>query len=75
MGSKNPAGQEASSPCTVVNSITLSPSDAIMDMLGSEECRMAILDHYNRSQEPIAVFTAVEMSKTAAENTKQKRRE
>ena len=34
--------------------------DVIMDMLGSEEERMAILDYYQRSDEPQAVENAIE---------------
>ena len=34
--------------------------DVIMDMLGSEEERMTILDYYQKSDEPQAVKNAIE---------------
>ena len=35
-------------------------SDVIMDMLGSEEERVAILNYYQKSDEPQAVENAIE---------------
>ena len=45
---------------TTIVAIAMPYLDVIMDMLGSEEERMAILDYYQKSDEPQAVKTAIE---------------
>ena len=44
------------------------PVDTIMDMLGSEECRIAILNYYNCTQERVAVCRAIEDGKNGTES-------
>ncbi|XP_065845243.1 uncharacterized protein [Oscarella lobularis] len=47
------------------------PADVIMDILGSERYRTAILDYYNRSYEPKAVKAAVRRARRRNSQTKE----